>query len=114
MVYETLIAAETLQKDRISARVINLHTPKPIDKEAIIKAAKETGAVVTVEEHTIAGGMGSAVAEVLAQEWPVPVRMIGIRDRFGVSGEPDELFEYFGLKAENIVKAAREALRLKR
>lgn len=114
MVPEALKAAEILKKEKISARVINMHTPKPIDKAMIISAARETGAVVTVEEHTIAGGFGSAIAEVLSQECPVIVKMIGIKDKFGESGEPDELFRYFGLTAKNIVKKAKEAIREKK
>ena len=114
MVHEAIVACDELKKGKISARLINLHTPKPIDKEAVVKAAKETGAIVTAEEHTLFGGLGSAIAEVVAQECPVPMKMVGVRDRFGVSGEPDELFGYFGLKAENIVQAAKEALRMKK
>lgn len=114
MVYEAMIACDELKKDGIDARLINLHTPKPIDKECIIKCARETGAIVTAEEHTIAGGMGSAISEVVIENCPVPIKFVGIRDRFGLSGEPDELFEYFGLKAKNIVKAAKEAIAIKR
>jgi len=114
MVYEAMLACDILEKDGIKARLVNMHTPKPIDIDAIIKSARETGAVVTAEEHTIAGGFGSAIAEVVIQTNPVPLKMVGVRDRFGVSGEPDELFEYFGLSAKNIVKAAREALQMKR
>ncbi|MFA5388837.1 MAG: transketolase family protein [Candidatus Omnitrophota bacterium] len=109
-VYEALRAADSLEKENISARVINLHTVKPIDRDIIIKAAKETGAVVTAEEHTIAGGMGSAVSEVLAQNCPVPVEFIGVRDRFGESGDPKELFKLFGLTAEDIIKAVRKVI----
>jgi transketolase len=114
MVYEAIVASEMLEKEGVKARVVNLHTPKPLDKETILKAAKETGGIVTAEEHTILGGLGSAVSEVVSQNHPVPVKMIGIQDRFGVSGEPDELFEYFGLKAKNIVKAAKEVLEMKK
>ena len=113
-VYEALCAAEALKKENISARVINLHTIKPIDKDVIIKAAKETGAVVTAEEHAIAGGMGSAVSEVLAQAWPVPMEFIGVKDRFGESGDPKELFKLFGLTSDDIVKAAKKAIARKR
>ena len=113
MVYESLVACEILGKDGIDARLINMHTPKPIDKDCIIKAAKETGAVVTAEEHTIAGGFGSAVSEVLIEKYPVPVKFVGIRDKFGLSGEPEELFEHFGLKAKNIVQAAKDAIAMK-
>jgi transketolase len=109
-VYEALCASEILQKEKISARVINLHTPKPIDKEIIIKAAKETGAIVTAEEHSIIGGIGSAVSEVTAQACPVPMEFIGVKDRFGESGAPKELFKLFGLTADDIVKAVKKVL----
>jgi len=105
-----LCAAEALKKEKISARVINLHTIKPIDRDIIIKAAKETGAVVTAEEHTVIGGMGSAVSEVLSQSFPVPMEFIGVKDRFGESGDPKELFKLFGLTADDIVKAAKKAI----
>ncbi len=113
-VYEALCAAETLKKENISARIINLHTIKPIDKDIIIKAAKETGAIVTAEEHTIIGGMGSAVSEVLAQTWPVPMEFIGVQDRFGESGDPKELFKLFGLTSDDIIKAVKKAISRKR
>ena len=114
MVSEALWAADELVKSGIKARVINLHTPKPIDRDAIINAALETGAIVTAEEHTVMGGMGSAIAEVVIQACPVPMKMVGMQDRFGCSGEPDELFKYFGLTAADIVKAAREVLQMKK
>jgi transketolase len=114
MVQEAMKACEELKKQGISARIINLHTVKPIDKDIIIKAAKETGAIVTAEEHTVVGGMGSAVAEVLVENFPVPVRMVGMRDRFGESGEAKELMKYFGLNHEGIVNAALEVLKLKK
>lgn len=114
MVSEALAASDVLAKEGINARVINLHTPKPIDRDAIIKAALETGAIVTAEEHTVMGGMGSAVAEVVSQSCPVPMKMVGMQNRFGISGEPEELFKYFGLKADNIVKAAKEVLQMKK
>ena len=114
MVSEALWAASELAKERIKARVINLHTPKPIDRDIIIKAALETGAIVTAEEHTVMGGMGSAIAEVVVGSCPVPMKMVGVQNRFGVSGEPDELFKYFGLTASEIVKAAREVLQMKK
>ena len=114
MVSEALWAADELAKSGIKARVINLHTPKPIDRDAIIKAALETGAIVTAEEHTVMGGMGSAIAEVVVQSCPVPMKMVGMQNRFGVSGEPEELFKYFGLTAAEIVKAAREVLQMKK
>ena len=114
MVSEALEAHDILKKEGIGARVINLHTPKPIDSETIIKAAKETGAIVTAEEHTLAGGMGSAVAEVVSGACPVPIKMVGVRNRFGLSGEPEELFEYFGLKAKDIVDAGKAVLAMKK
>jgi transketolase len=114
MVYEGLLACDALKKDGISARLINMHTPKPIDRDTVIKAARETGAIVTAEEHTVLGGFGSAIAEIVTADEPVPVRMVGIQDKFGVSGEPDELFSHFGLTANHIAKAAKEALKLKK
>jgi transketolase len=115
MVGEALKAAETLAaEDKASARVINLHTVKPIDREAIAKAASETGAIVTAEEHQVMGGFGSAVAEVAAVECPVPMRFVGIHDRFGESGEPEELLDEFGCTARFIVQAAREVLKQKK
>ena len=112
MVQEALKAAETLKEDGIDARVINIHTIKPIDEEIIIKAAKETGAIVTAEEHYVMGGLGSAVCEVVCSKAPVPVKIIGT-DRFGKSGKPAELFEEYGLTAENIVKNVKEVMKLK-
>lgn len=114
MVYESLIAAEKLAKEGISAMVINNHTIKPIDKDTLIEAARKTGAMVTAEEHQIMGGMGSAVLEVLAQYCPVPVKMVGINDRFGESGTPKILMREFGLKSENIVKAVKAVLNMKK
>ena len=102
MVHEALKAHEELERQGISARVINLHTIKPIDKEEIIRAAKETRAIVTAEEHTVVGGMGSAVSEILSENCPVPIRMVGIKDRFGESGEAWELMGYFGLDFNGI------------
>ena len=114
MTHEALKAHDELKKQKITARVINLPTVKPIDKEEIIKAACETGAIVTAEEHTVIGGMGSAVAEVLAENCPVPIKMVGMKDRFGESGEALELMKHFGLTAEGIVKSALEVLKLKK
>jgi len=113
-VYEALIACDILKKSGISARVVNLHTLKPADKEVIIKAARETAAIVTAEEHTTTGGLAGVVSEVLAQEVPVPVEFIGVKDRFGESGPPAELFKIFELTAEDIVKAAKRAIRRKK
>jgi len=113
MVHEALKAHDELKKEGVTARIINLHTVKPIDKEEIIKAAKETGAIVTAEEHTVVGGMGSAVSEVISENCPVPIKMVGIKDRFGESGEAWELMNYFGLSSDGIVKAALEVLKFK-
>jgi transketolase len=114
MVSQALEAAEVLSKEGVSARVVNLHTIKPIDREAIVKCASETGAFVTAEEHQLAGGMGSAVLEVLATEHPVPVEMVGINDTFGESGDPSELLEAYGLSVNKLVKAAHNVLRRKK
>lgn len=114
MVYEAMLACDELAKEGISARLVNIHTVKPIDREAILAAAHETGAIVTVEEHTVMGGFGSAIAEVVVQTRPVPIKMVGVQNKFGVSGDPEELFEYFGLKPKNIVSAAKEALKMKK
>ena len=110
MVGEALKAAEILEKDGKKAMVVNIHTLKPIDEEIILKAA-ECGAIVTAEEHTVIGGLGSAVAEVLAEKKPTPMRRIGIKDQFGQSGKPGELLKLYNLTAEDIVKAAKEMKR---
>jgi transketolase len=110
MMSQCLLAAEELAKDGISARVINLHTLKPLDRETIVRAARETGAIVTAEEHQLIGGLGAAVAEVVAAECPVPVAMIGINDTFGESGSPEELLELHGLAAGNVAETARKLL----
>jgi transketolase len=106
MVAEALDAAEVLAQKGISAEVINLHTIKPIDKEAIIASARKTGCVVTAEEHQLAGGMGSAVAEVLVQSLPVPMEMVGIQDTFGESGQLDELMKKYGITSKEIFEKA--------
>ncbi len=110
MVWEALEAAKELQKQKISVKVINIHTIKPIDKELLIESAKQTGAVVTAEEHQIIGGLGAAVAEVLSQNYPVPIEFVGVNDRFGESGNPDELMIKYGLKATNIISACKTVL----
>lgn len=112
MVEKALKAAEMLESDGIFARVVNIHTIKPIDKDIIIKASKQTGAIVTAEEHSVFGGLGSAVAEAVCEDAPCPVKIIGTEE-FGRSGKPAELFEIYGLTAENIVKKAKEAIALK-
>ncbi len=113
MVQEAVKAAESLKNEGISARVINIHTIKPIDREIIAKASRETGAIVTAEEHYIMGGLGSAVAEVVCEEAPCPVKIIGT-DRYGKSGTPAKLFEEYGLTAENIAMKAKEVMKLKK
>lgn len=110
MVNEALIASQMLKSEGVAARVINMATIKPIDREAVICAAAETGAIVTAEEHSILGGLGSAVAEVVCEEKPVPVVRVGINDRFGQSGPAAELLKLFGLSAENIVCKVKEAI----
>ena len=114
MVHKALEASEILKKEQINARVINIHTIKPLDEKTIINAAKETGAVISVEEHSIFGGLGGAIAEVLAEHCPVPMKIIGVRDVFGESGEYEELLLKFGLTTMNIVTSAREILRRKK
>lgn len=114
LVYEALIAAHLLEKDKIAVEVINSHTIKPLDVRTITEAAVRTGAVVTVEEHQIAGGLGSAVAEALGQHQPVPIEFVGMPDSFGESGEPDELLEKYSMKAKDIVAATRRVLARKR
>ena len=112
MVQEAMKAAEMLKADGIDARVINIHTIKPIDKDIIIKASRETGAIVTAEEHYIMGGLGSAVSEVVCENAPCPVKIIGT-DRYGKSGKPAELFKEYGLAAENIADKVREVVKMK-
>ena len=113
MVYEGMLACEELLKEGIKARLMNMHTLKPLDEKAILKAARETKAIVTAEEHLLFGGLGSSVSEVVSQNCPVPVRMVGINDRFGESGKASELFKAFNLTAQDIVKAAKDALKMK-
>jgi len=114
MVNEALIAAEQLKNEGISARVINMVTIKPIDREIIIKAARETGAIVTAEEHSIIGGLGGAVAETVCETVPVPVLRVGVEDTFGKSGPAAEVLKVFGLTAENIIAKAKQAVSLKK
>lgn len=111
MVNEALIAADALKQDGINARVINISTIKPIDRDIIIAAAKETGAIVTAEEHSVIGGLGSAVCNVVCEECPVPVKKIGLNDVFGVSGPAPALLDKYGLRADNIAEAAKQLLK---
>lgn len=110
MVQEALKARKLLAEEGISARVIDMHTIKPIDKELIRKAAKETGAIVTAEEHSVIGGLGSAVAEVVAASETVPIEFVGVNDTFGHSGSPQELLEKYGLTPEHIAACVRRAI----
>jgi transketolase len=110
MVSAALQAREMLLKEGIDAGVINMPTVKPLDTEAVLDAAKVSKFIVTAEEHSIIGGLGSAVAEFLSEVFPVFVKRIGTRDTFGGSGKPDELLKLYGLTAENIVKTIRTAL----
>ncbi len=114
MVHEALAAKDMLKGEGISARVINIHTIKPIDKDIIIKAAKETGAIVTAEEHNVHGGLASAVSEVIVENYPVPVKFVAIMDRFGKSGKPALLMKEYGITAEDIVNKAKEAIKMKK
>lgn len=114
MVQEALKAHDILKEDGIDARVINIHTIKPVDKDIIISAAKETGAIVTAEEHSVIGGLGSAVLEVLSDTYPVPLKRVGILDTFGESGKPKDLLKKYKLTAEEIVKQVKDLLFIKK
>lgn len=113
VLYNGLVAALELEKEGISVMVVNNHTIKPIDVETIVAAAKKCGAVVTLEEHQIMGGAGSAVCEVLAEHYPVPVVRVGVNDHFGESGEPNELIEKFGMGKDSVQAAIEKVLKLK-
>jgi transketolase len=110
MVSEALAAADILSKEGISARVVNVHTIKPLDVKAVLKHARETGAVVTAEEHSVFGGLGSAISEAIAEEG-IPLKMVGIKDRFGQSGSVEELMKEYGLTAGSIADSARQLLK---
>lgn len=113
MVNEALEAFEILKSEGISARIINMHTIKPLDKEIVLKAARETGAIVTAEEHSVIGGLGAAVSETVCEECPVPVVKLGVNDTFGHSGPAVKLLDEFGLRAANIAQKAKRAIALK-
>ena len=108
-----LEAAEILAAKGIKARVVNIHTIKPIDRELLIACARETGAIVTAEEHNVLGGLGSAVSEVLAGSCPVPIEFVGVEDRFTESGDYEKLLAKYGLSADNIVARAQKVLKRK-
>lgn len=114
MVYEALQAAEVLAREGIEVSVLNMHTIKPLDEEAVLRAARETGAIVTAEEHSIIGGLGSAVAEVLSEKHPVYLHRLGLRDCFGESGAPGALLKKYGLTAANLVEATRSVIESKK
>lgn len=113
LLYNALRAAYELETEGIQTLVLNLHTIKPLDSEAILSAVKRTGKVVTVEEHQIAGGMGGAVAELLVENYPVPMEFVGVRDKFGQSGTPDELIEYYGMGVSAIKNSVKKVLKRK-
>ncbi len=113
VVYNALLAAQELEKQGISVMVVNNHTVKPIDVQTITAAAKQCGVVVTLEEHQVNGGMGSAVCEVLAKNYPVPVEMLGMPDTFGESGEPDQLVKKYGMDKEAVIKAVQKVIQRK-
>jgi transketolase len=114
LVAQAMLAAETLESEGISARVIDMHTVKPIDREAIRRAAVETGAMVVAEEHLVDGGLGVRVAQVVAETAPCPMEFIGIHDTYAESGQPDELLEKYGLVARDIAAAVRKVVARKR
>lgn len=113
MVYEALVAARILAEEGIEVSVVNNHTIKPIDKKTIIAVAKKTEAIVTAEEHQIAAGLGGAVTEVLSEYYPVPIKRVGIKDKFGESGSTEELMSKYGLKSRDIIRAVKNVLKLK-
>jgi transketolase len=110
LVHKALVVAYDLEKEGVAVNVVNLHTIKPLDEKTIIDQAKIAGAVVTVEEHQIHGGMGSAVAECLAQNFPVPIEFVGVRDEFGQSGKPEELIEHYGMGVKAIHEAVKKVI----
>jgi transketolase len=114
MLAESIKATAELRKEGINCRLINMHTIKPMHAPTVVAAAKETGAIITAEEHSVIGGLGGAVAEVIAQEYPVPMRFIGIRDRFGKSGDAKDLLTRYNLTQHDIIKAVKEAIKAKK
>ncbi|MEK7669097.1 MAG: transketolase C-terminal domain-containing protein [Patescibacteria group bacterium] len=113
LVHKAIIAAQNFSQKGISVKVLNISSVRPLDFEAIINLAKEAGAIVSVEEHQVVGGLGSAIAEVLVQNYPVPMELIGIHDKFGQSGTPAELIEYYGMGVSHIEKAVERVLNRK-
>lgn len=113
LVYEALLAAKELESQEIGVVVVNSHTVKPLDEETILEVAKKTGAVVTVEEHQITGGLGGAISEFLSRNYPVPMEFVGVQDSFGESGEPDELLEKYKMKSKDIIEAVKKVIERK-
>jgi transketolase len=113
LVYNALLAAEALSHDGINCRVIDNHSVKPMDENTILAAARECGAIVTVEEHQVQGGMGSRVAEIVVARRPVPIEFIGVHDRFGQSGEPNDLIEHYGMGVTHIIEAVKKVFNRK-
>ncbi len=113
LVYNALVAAHELEKEKIGTIVLNSHTIKPLDELKILEVVKKTNAVVTVEEHQIVGGLGGAVAEFLAKKYPAPIEFIGLQDRFGESGKPEELIEKYGMGVKDIKAAVKKVLKRK-
>ncbi len=113
ILYKAIMAAHELEKKGIKVKVLNLSTIKPLDTEAIISLARETRAIVTAEDHQIAGGMGSAVSECIAQEYPIPIEFVGVDDEFGQSGIPEELEKHYGIDTESIIKRVEKVLKRK-
>ena len=110
LMHRALLAAKELEAEGIKTKVMNLSSIKPLDVDAIVTLAKETKKIVTVEEHQVMGGVGSAVAELLAQNYPVPIEFIGVQDKFGQSGTPDELVEHYGMGKNSIKEAVKKVL----
>lgn len=113
MVYEALVASQQLEKEGVSAAVLNCHSVKPLDTKTILDWARKCGCVVTAEEHQVSGGLGAAISEFLSSEYPIPIKRVGVQDKFGQSGAPEELMKLYGLKAQNIAQAAKEAVKMK-
>ena len=113
MLYNALLAARELQQKKIESIVLNLHTVKPLDEETILRLAKKARAIVTVEEHSVLGGVGSAVSEMLARKFPVPIEFVGVQDVFGQSGTIHELWKKYHLDVVDIVRAAQKVIRRK-
>jgi transketolase len=113
LVWKAVEAAKALEAEGISVDLINIHTIKPLDVQAVVESARKTGAVVTAEEHQINGGMGSLIAQALAQHCPTPIEFVGVNDSFGESGTPDQLMKKYGLESENIIAAVKKVLKRK-